>query len=276
MVDANGFGDFTTVSAAITAAISGQTIFIRPGTYTENPTLKDGVNLVCYEPNNSTAIIKGKLIYSGSTQVALFGLTLQTNGDFLLAHSGTGQIGIYNSDLLMTNNTGISVTSTGIVNINGCVGNTGTTGISLHTMATNGVINYVYCQFSNSGFTTTNSTNSNGAVGINFSGFNHPLVCSGTGSFTTTYSTHNAQALNVSPINFSGSGLQAAAYCTFLGGNAGAVAMGGTAQVLSCNIGSNNTNAIGGTGTLNKAYLVFTGTSSTIQGTITVNTYPTA
>lgn len=40
IVDAAGFGDFTTIGAAITAASSGQTIFIRPGTYTENPTLK--------------------------------------------------------------------------------------------------------------------------------------------------------------------------------------------------------------------------------------------
>jgi len=40
IVDKLGNGDFTTIQAAINAATTGQTIFLRPGTYTENPVLK--------------------------------------------------------------------------------------------------------------------------------------------------------------------------------------------------------------------------------------------
>ena len=39
---AEGAG-YTTIAAALTAASSGNTIFIKPGTYTENLTLKAGV-----------------------------------------------------------------------------------------------------------------------------------------------------------------------------------------------------------------------------------------
>jgi len=46
IVDATaGSGNYTTIAAALAAASSGQTIFIRPGTYTENLTLVAGVNL---------------------------------------------------------------------------------------------------------------------------------------------------------------------------------------------------------------------------------------
>ena len=38
IVSPDGNGDFQTIGAALTAAVSGQTIFIRPGTYTENLT----------------------------------------------------------------------------------------------------------------------------------------------------------------------------------------------------------------------------------------------
>jgi pectin methylesterase-like acyl-CoA thioesterase len=38
-------GTHTTIAAALTSASTGDTIFIRPGTYTENLTLKAGVNL---------------------------------------------------------------------------------------------------------------------------------------------------------------------------------------------------------------------------------------
>ena len=69
IVDANGSGDFTTIAAALTAASSGQTIFIRPGTYTENPTLKAGVNLSTFpsDATSGTVIIKGKCTLSTGT-----------------------------------------------------------------------------------------------------------------------------------------------------------------------------------------------------------------
>jgi len=49
-----GQGTHTTIASAITSASSGDTIFIRPGTYTENLTLKAGVNLAAFNGDQNT------------------------------------------------------------------------------------------------------------------------------------------------------------------------------------------------------------------------------
>jgi len=53
IVDANGHGDFSSIQAAISAASSGMTVFVMPGTYTENPTLKAGVNLSAFNTDST-------------------------------------------------------------------------------------------------------------------------------------------------------------------------------------------------------------------------------
>lgn len=46
IVAADGSADYTTIQAAITAASSGDAVFVRPGSYTEDLTLKAGVSVV--------------------------------------------------------------------------------------------------------------------------------------------------------------------------------------------------------------------------------------
>src|SRR6187431_1669292 len=74
----------TTIAAALTSASSGDTIFIRPGTYTENITLKAGVNLTAYGSDDSlngtgVVIINGTCTFTAAGSVTLYGLQLQTN-----------------------------------------------------------------------------------------------------------------------------------------------------------------------------------------------------
>ena len=90
IVDAKGHGDFTTISAAITAASVGETIFIRPGTYTENPTLKAGVNLTAFECDSpsGTVTILGELSYSVPGTVIISGISFETNGSYALSLTG--------------------------------------------------------------------------------------------------------------------------------------------------------------------------------------------
>lgn len=281
MVDANGFGDFTTIGAAITAATSGKNIFIRPGTYVENITVKAGVNLSGFQPNSGDAvqasgpaIINGKITFSTAGDVSIFGLILKTNGDFVIANTSTGALGVNECTLLMTNNTGISVTSTGLVNLLNCNGSTSTSGISIHSMSGNGLVNYTYCSFDNSGGTTTASTNSNGTVGMGHSGFNHPFTCSGTGNFVAFAVKNNSSTTNSTAFTLNGSGIQTLEYCSASGGTASAVSIGGTAAILYSDISSSNVNAVTGAGTLNRAFITFTG-SSAGHNVATENGFPT-
>ena len=108
-------GTHTTIAAALTSASSGDTIFIRPGTYTENPTLKAGVNLSAYTCDALTpnVTISGKCTFTGAGTVSISGINLQTNSDFCLAVTGSAASIVYlnNCYINALNNTAISYTS---------------------------------------------------------------------------------------------------------------------------------------------------------------------
>lgn len=97
-------GTFTTIQAAVTAAVSGQEIFIRPGTYTENVVLKNGIALNCY----GSVLIHGKVSLT-SGNASLRNLGVQTNGDFAVSATGGGVISCFNCAILANGNTGINV-----------------------------------------------------------------------------------------------------------------------------------------------------------------------
>jgi hypothetical protein len=73
-------GVFTTIQAAINAATYGTDIFIRPGTYTENITLKDGVNLTAFTRDVNIVQINGTITMNTAGTVNISGITVQTNG----------------------------------------------------------------------------------------------------------------------------------------------------------------------------------------------------
>src|SRR5258708_29721455 len=89
----NAGGNYTTITAALTAAVSGDTIFVMPGatgTYTENLTLKAGVNISAFpcdaETPNVTIVGKATATFAG--KCTLSDLCLQTNGDYVLELTG--------------------------------------------------------------------------------------------------------------------------------------------------------------------------------------------
>ena len=87
-------GTHSTISAAITSASSGDTIFVRPGTYTENLTLKAGVNITAYQCDaslNATGrvTIVGNSTLSTAGSVTMTGMQLQTNSAAVITVSGS-------------------------------------------------------------------------------------------------------------------------------------------------------------------------------------------
>jgi len=270
-------GGYTTISTALTAASSGSTIFIRPGTYTENLTLKAGVNLCAYDCDALTpnVIILGKCTYTGAGTVSISGIQLKTNSDFFLAVTGSAAsiVNLRNCYLNVNNNTGISFTSSGAgnqINIENCYGETGTTGITYFTMTSTGTMFIQNCHFENSGNSVTNSTNSAGSVYINSSRF----VCPGiTTTSTGAIQIKNSDILvaaagNTTMITHGGSASNSFIYNSFIGsGTASAVSIGSTLIMGGCVVDSSNTNAITGAGTLLNAGISFSNSSDTINTT---------
>jgi hypothetical protein len=266
-------GTHTTIAAALTSASSGDTIFIRPGTYTENLTLKAGVDLVAFNGDQSTpnVTIIGKCSFSSAGTVSIGNIRLQTNSDFVLAVTGSvaSIVNLNNCYIDCTNNTGISFTSSSsssIINLRYCIGNLGTTGIAVYTQSSTGFLNINYCTFNNSGSSTTQSTNSAGQVAINYSNFLCVVATSSTGTFITGNSfieSGGAGALNATALTTSGTGACAADKTTFASGTASAISLGSgtTINMYNCSISSSNTNAITGAGTISYNNISFIGTS---------------
>jgi len=87
-------GTYTTIQSAITAVSAGQTIYVRPGIYTENLTMKAGITIcgMTGDAYNNSIIIIGTITCTYSGRSTLTGLNLQattSNGIILSGAAGT-------------------------------------------------------------------------------------------------------------------------------------------------------------------------------------------
>jgi hypothetical protein len=254
-------GTHTTIASAITSASSGDTIFIRPGTYTENPTLKAGVNLTAFDSDSSqngtgVVIINGNCTLSTAGSVTISGIQLQTNSAALLTVSGSAAsiVNLQNCYLNCSNNTGITFSTSNAaaqINLNNCNANLGTTGIGYFTSTSAGTLSLYYCNFSNSGASTTASTTSSGPINMYWTKFSAAMSTSSTGMFSFQMCNVDTTAINTTCLTTAGTGISTVYGGYWASGSASCISLGAgtTGNILSISINSSNTNAITGAGT---------------------------
>lgn len=247
-------GTHTTIAAAISAASSGETIFIRPGTYTENLTLKAGVNLCAYTCNASLngtfgVIIQGKCTFTGAGTVNISGIQLLTNSDFALAVTGSNAsvVNLSNCFINCSNNSGISHTSNSsgsVINFYNCNGVLGTTGIAFFISTSAGAIALQYCNIQNTGLSTTASTISTGACVISYSNLVFPITSSSSAILQITNASiiPGAAGLNVTAVTHGGASSNCYIYHTTLSsGSSTAIVCTATLDVAQLKILSSST-----------------------------------
>lgn len=266
--------NYTTIAAAYAAAVSAggkQTVFIQPGTYTENITLAAGVNIAAFQADALTpnVIINGKLTATFVGVVSLSGLCLQTNSDFALAVTGSSatDIELKGCFVYALNNTAISFTSSSgssKINIRDCKGDIATTGITFFAHSGAGSLTFINGFFENNGETTTASTGSGAASGIGLVGshIEFPVTVSGTCVFTAHLSTLYSPIIINSTVALC---LINSCYVAGGAGSAISIGAGATLKLYLCSIDSTNTNAITGAGTLVYGGITFSNSSSTIN-----------
>jgi hypothetical protein len=270
-------GTHTTIASALTSSSSGDTIFIRPGTYTENLTLKAGVNLTAFGSDSSlngtgNVIISGTCTFTGTGTVDIYGIQLQTNSAALLAVTGSNAsiVNLDNCYLNCSNNTGITFSASNAsaaINIKECMGNIGTTGISLFTHTSTGALYILGTEITNSGAATTASTISAGTLTLRRTDFRFPITSSSTATFDSSYSRYDTSAQNTTSLTCGGSGTHTMYWAYINSGSASAISISNTTMLLYCVVGSSNTNAVTGAGTLNAQALTFSSSSITINTT---------
>lgn len=280
IVDPLGFnGTHTTIASALTSATSGETIFIMPGTYTENLTLKAGVNLTAYGSDSSQngtgkVIISGTCTMTTAGTVNISGIQLQTNSAALLAVTGSAAsiVNLQNCYLNATNNTAMTFSSSNAaakIQCMDCSGDLGTTGIAWHTSSSAGNIAFLYCSFGNSGGSSTITSNSAGGSFYFYCAITSPVGTTGTGGISILYNNIDSAAQNAISLTANGSGSSAVKFSSFSAGSASAITIGAgaTLSFFENVIGSTNTNAITGAGTIAAGLNSFTASSQTINTT---------
>jgi hypothetical protein len=272
-----GIGNYTTIQSAITAASAGNDVYITPGTYTENLTLKAGVNLCTIKGNEVSGLVTivGNATMSVVGTVEIANINLQTNGSnpFLTVSGSVASIvNLVNCVLTVGNQPGISFTSSSAsaqINMSRCSGDLNTNTATFYTMTSPGTITIEYCFFTNSGASPNSSTNSTGLVDLYYSHFLSRFSTTGSGNINKNYCFIDTSAINQTGLTLFGTGTSDARFTDNLSGTASAISVGSgcTINCYKCLVNSSNTNAITGAGTINYTDLSFSGTSNTINVT---------
>ena len=266
-------GTHTTIAGAMTDAVTGDTIFIRPGVYTEDVTLKAGVNLTSFifEGQDGQVKIEGKLSASFSGSCVISGVRLSTNGDYFLEVTGANATLIYLECCYLeaADNTGMLLNAANcIIDLDKCDGNIVTTGITMWTNTT-GQLRIRRSRFNNTGLSTTPSTFASPAVsGIHYSQMSHALEIT-AGFFGITHSAIDCTAIAAIPLTANTAGSCSASFSSFAATTTEAITVTQNMSLVNCSVGTSATNVITGAGTLTYAHLVFGSGSSNIITTTT-------
>ena len=258
-------GTHTTIASALTAASSGDTIFVRPGTYTENLTLKAGVNIVANQVDGNTpnVTIVGTCTLTTAGTVSISGIRLQTNGSFALAITGSAAsfVELYNCYLNFTNNTGITFTSSssssGLLVWN-CILDLTTTGIAYMSQSAAGHASFVFSSLGNSGSSTTQTTASAGAMDFAHCTVQGALSYTGTSGANIEYCDIDMGSKNITALTLNIAGAINCDFCKFTTGTATPIVVtGGQLSLRNAELDSTNATNISGAGSLNYSNLTF-------------------
>lgn len=258
IVDPNGNGDFTTLSAALVAASAGETIFLRPGTYAGG-TLKAGVNITafaCDSSQNGTGNvnINGPLVFSSAGSCSISGVQLQSDSSNFLTVSGSvaSIVNMENCFFNCTTATGISFTSssaTAAINCKNCTGDLTTNGAAIYAMTSPGTLSFNDCDFTNSGLSTAQNGNSAGSVYFKRGTCMCQIATTVVGNFFAQCLVIDTSAVTVPCVVNSGSTAELFS-CVINAGNAEAAQTTGALVIFNCFVDSGASNAITGSGAI--------------------------
>lgn len=278
-------GTHQTITAAIAAASSGDTIVIRPGTYAENITLKAGVNLTGFGgdgltnlagPGTATAnvTILGSVTASFNGNVCLSGIQLKTNGAAALITSGTNtcQLFLSNCSIFANDATGMTFNNANcFVTFYTCYFLTNSTNILFTN--TVGPIDFEWCVFT---LTATSSPSTTATSNVLFN------ACDMQGLSITTSSTGSITSIgcnwgyaDTTLLTMAGTGNSTISNSTLSSTSASTISAGAgtTVNIYNSSVSSSNTNAITGAGTIVYSSVVFPSTSNIINTTTQTPVY---
>lgn len=284
IVSAGGSTDganYTTIAAAYAAAVGAggvQTVFVQPGTYTENLTLSADVNICAFDcdPQTPNVTIVGTITASYSGSASISGIRIKASSGQGLVVSGSNATVLTLTNCFYQSNTindGIiySVSnSSSRLNLLYCNGDITVAGGTYLGNSSSGIATFAFCNFQNSASSSGVINATTGSTTI----LEYCILRVGLQWLLTSTSTTRFCDISVSSgtgVAITGTGTHTLENCRISSGSSVAVSIGTgcTCNVNNCVVDSTNTNAISGAGTLVYSEIAFSNTSSTIQGTLT-------
>src|SRR3974390_399157 len=277
IVSAGGLTDganYTTIASAYAAAVSAggnQTVFIQPGTYTENLTLTAGINLTAFDCDAQTpnVTINGKMTANITGTCSFSGINFLNNSDNILSVSGSGACNFKFVECFIN----VSGTAFAFANSNSSCGvdlfscNGDISGTSSYFNFTGGGVNVQDCFLFNNIESTTQSVFTGASIDVESSTVDVPINATGTGGDVSI--KHSTMiVLNATVVTTSGGpNSDLVIYNSHIdSNNATAIYIGAGSTMTICNtsVGSSATDAITGAGVLKYAPIAFTKSSSRV------------
>lgn len=277
-------GTYSTIQSAVNDAVSGQTIFIRAGTYTENVNLKAGVNLAAYGNSGFTpsVTIIGKLSHNQTGPVTISGIKLQSNGDYAISVNGSAAsttMFLIECNLVAENFAALEMTTSGAgssIRIIDSWCRTNAVGTNFFVVTGVGGLTFWNVNVLDGGATAQNTPStfaSTGQLLVKYSIIRFPITTSTTGRISATDSEFNTFATNTIPLIINGvSGSALGNYvrgCILLAGNTTAltVGAGSTVNMLDCTVITTSVTPFSGTGTINQSGTSYSTTNAILSST---------
>ena len=275
IVDGGGIANgatHTTIAAAFSSASSGDTIYIRPGTYTENLTIPVGINVTSLPGNNAQGNVNiiGKLTQTATGTSTFANLRLTTNSDVILDIGGSGgiQTEFQRCSFFLGDGDGITINNASASpNFTDCsfhqTGNT----LDYFNITACSTTTFMGCSFFSTGTIGTSDVDAGTVIFINCN-LHQLLTCSGAALYKFDRCSWNPNQ-NVTFLTTAGTGTTTIKDLTLVSGTAAAISIGSgtTVEANQLSIKSTNANPITGAGTLIYSCIENTGTGSGINVT---------
>ena len=289
------FGNYTNINTAIAASSAGIPVVVAPGSYSNNITLLDRINLIGYSQALDDVVVNSSMVTNDVlTRVAIRGMSfISSAATPTISVAGTNPkiINFYNCAFEALSGPVISLTTSGFspsqINFYNCsfsiIGVSGS--VFLYTMSGNNFLNFYDCQILSQGGSTITSNHSGGLVSFYNSTIEPFLSTSGTGAISAVNCSFNSDIGVACALNSSGT--SSFLDCDFNSGTFAAVTVGAssTAVLNRCGTTSSNANPFSGAGTIeynlisnNASSSLVIPTSSTVTklgvalGDVSVNT----
>jgi len=269
-------GTHTTIASAVAAASSGDSIMIRPGTYTEDYTDPGGLNFFA-APNtniNGNVTIVGKITQTAAGNSTYSGIQFQTNGDVILEFAGSGSIqtNFFNCSFFFSDGDCFTVNNASCSpNFNNCNFHQTADSLDLYNITLCGTAKFINCRLFNSSSVPGIANIAAGNVSIINSSFQEHRFTAGTTSIFQAFdSTFDGDGNNIVLVTTSGTGASHEINgCSFTSGSAASISIGSgtTCKIGEIEVNSTNANPVTGAGSINYGEIVFSNTGNGINVT---------